>query len=94
MEEMQEKINEAKVQIPITDMKWLDWAIYQCDQRVTHLLGTKPIMFTKELKRTDGRVIERFNHKVNNWEIIPGKPRFPDASVVQKIKNACSALIN
>ncbi len=94
MEEIQEKINQAKVQIPITSMKRLNWAIYNCNQRVFNILGTKPIMFTKELKRTDGRIVERFNHKANGWEVIPGKPRFPDASVVQKIKNACSALIN
>jgi len=93
-EKMEQKIEDTKVQIPIADMKLLDWAIYSCDQRVIHLLGTKPIMFTKELKRTDGKIVERYNHKINYWETTSGKPKFHDTGVVQKIKNACSALIN
>lgn len=81
-EKMKQKIEDAKVQIPITNMKWLNWAIYNCDQRVTRLLGTKPIMFTKELKRIDGVVVERFNYKARGWETIPGEPkmRFVDHS--------------
>ena len=87
---MEQKIKTNKVQVPIDSMKMLEWAIYGCNQHVFKLLGSIPIMFTKELKRTDGKVVERYNHKLKVWEVIPGTPRFSDISivrVVRKVKN-------
>ena len=92
-EAMKKKIEDSKVQVPINSMEMLDWAIYGCDQHVFNLLGSNPIMFTKELKRTDGKVVERYNNKLNAWEVISGKPKFDTSRRFKKqIIFICTAL--
>lgn len=78
-----QKSKGRKVRVPIDSMATLEGAIFGKDPRVYKLLGEGPIMFTKDLKRTDGEVVERYNHKLRTWERILGKPEFPARGMMQ-----------
>jgi len=93
IEAMKEKIEVNKVDIPIDSMKMLRLAIYNHTPKVIKILGVEPVMFTKELKRADNKIVERYNCIKKCWEIIPGKPKFPDAAIRKKILNFLMVLL-
>ena len=73
--QIKEKIcdyNESQgiaIKTAIDSLSTLKAAIYHGDERTCEVVGQVDLLFTKALKRTDGTVVEMFNHIQNAWQI-------------------------
>lgn len=73
---IKQMIIDRLVRVPIENIEDLELAVYAGDKNAIEYLPRLPIMFTKALKRADGRRIEQFNHIGGKWEAVEGKPNF------------------